>query len=71
MNSVTVTVFTNAAEVWSLLMWKNLECFSILITIYLATFNSTHVIGNSEVFNCHSGSPADIFMNPVANTVMY
>lgn len=37
MNSVTVSGLTNTAEVWSLLIWKNLECFSILIKIYLAT----------------------------------
>lgn len=37
MNSVTVTRLTNMAEVWNLFIWKNLEWFSILIKIYLAT----------------------------------
>lgn len=37
MNLVTVTGLINTAEGWSPLIGKNLECFSILIKIPLAT----------------------------------
>lgn len=60
MDSVTVPGLTNPVEVWSPLMWENLEGFRILIKISVTTLAGS-TLKAAQSISLHSGSPADNF----------